>query len=100
MMTNGDPEGQIILSYPHMNNGFFLLAHHCFLFKNMLPEVPEYTLRFHMMTSLYSALDKLLGKLGIYATWLSSIAYFQKQLRIFIFFYATFFSVITPFLNA
>ena len=34
-----------------------------------------------------SALDKLLGKLGIYATWLSSIAYLQKQLRIFIFFF-------------
>ena len=48
-----------------------------------------------------SALDKLLGQLGIYATWLSSIAYLQKQLRIFIyFFYATFFSVITGFLIA
>ena len=47
-----------------------------------------------------SALDKLLGQLGIYATWLSSIAYLQKQLRIFIFFYATFFSVILPFLIA
>ena len=33
-----------------------------------------------------SALDKLLGQLGIYATWLSSIAYLQKQLRILIFF--------------
>ena len=50
---------------------------------------------------LSSALDKLLGQLGIYATWLSSIAYLQKQLRIFIFFDATFsFSVITPFLIA
>ena len=48
----------------------------------------------------YSALDKLLGQLGINATWLSSIAYLQKQLRIFIFFYATFFSVITRFLIA
>ena len=38
-----------------------------------------------------SALDKLLGQLGIYATWLSSIAYLQKQLRIFTFFYALFF---------
>ena len=38
-----------------------------------------------------SALDKLLGQLGIYATWLSPIASLQKQLRIFIFFYATFF---------
>ena len=38
-----------------------------------------------------SALDKILGQLGTYATWLSSIAYLQKQLRIFIFFYTTFF---------
>ena len=45
----------------------------------------------------FSALDKLLGQLGIYATWLSSIAYLQKQLRIFTYFYATFLSVITPF---
>ena len=44
-----------------------------------------------------SALDKILGQLGTYATWLSSIAYLQKQLRIFIFFMPHFFSVITPF---
>ena len=25
VMTNGDPEGQIFLSYPHTNNGFFFL---------------------------------------------------------------------------
>ena len=43
----------------------------------------------------YSALDKLLGQLGIYATWLSSIAYLQKQLHTFIFFYGTFLAVIT-----
>ena len=24
-MTNADPEGQIVLSYPHTNNGFFFL---------------------------------------------------------------------------
>ena len=48
-----------------------------------------------------SALDKLLGQLDIYLTWLSSIAYLQKQLRIFIFFTPRFFfSVITPFLIA
>ena len=42
-----------------------------------------------------SALDKLLGQLGIYATLLSSIVYLQKQLRIFIFFFTPrFFSVI------
>ena len=46
---------------------------------------------FKMVTVTARALDKLLGQLGIYATWLSSIACLQKQLRIFIFFYATFF---------
>ena len=25
MITNGDPEGQIFLSHPHINNGFFFL---------------------------------------------------------------------------
>ena len=25
MMTNGDPEGHIFLSYPYTNNGFFFL---------------------------------------------------------------------------
>ena len=25
VMTNGDPEGWIFLSYPHTNNGFFFL---------------------------------------------------------------------------
>ena len=34
----------------------------------------------------FSTLDKLLGQLGNYATWLFSIAYLQKQLRIFIYF--------------
>ena len=54
-----------------------------------------------METYGISTLDKLLGQLGIYTTWLSSIAYLQKQLRIFIYiFYATFFSVITRFLIA
>ena len=38
-----------------------------------------------------SALDKLLGQLGIYANWLSSIAFLQKQLCIFIFFKPHFF---------
>ena len=32
MMTNGDPDGPIFLSYPHTNNGFFFLAFHCFFF--------------------------------------------------------------------
>ena len=52
------------------------------------------------MDCFYSALDKLLGQLGIYATWLSSMAYLQKQLRIFILFTPRFFSVITRFLIA
>ena len=42
VMTNGDPEGRIFLSYPHTNNGFFfLLTAVFFIFKNKLPEVPE-----------------------------------------------------------
>ena len=52
MMTNSDTEGQIFLSYPHMSNGFFFLLTTVFLFKNKLPEVPEYAkIQFHMMTS-------------------------------------------------
>ena len=53
VMTNGDPEGRIFLSYPHMNDGFFFLLTTVFLFKNKLPEVPEYaTIQFHILTSL------------------------------------------------
>ena len=54
VMTNGDPEGQIFLSNPHTNNGFFfLLTFVFFLFENKLAEVPEYAkMQFHMMTSL------------------------------------------------
>ena len=32
LMTNGDPEGQIFLSYPHMNNGFFFLLTTVFIY--------------------------------------------------------------------
>ena len=54
MMTNGDPEGQIFLSYPHTNNGFlFLLTTVFFYLGKKLPEGPEYAkMQFHMMTSL------------------------------------------------
>ena len=53
VMTNGDPEGRIFLSYPHTNNGFFFLLTTIFLFENKLQEVPEYAkMQFHMMTSL------------------------------------------------
>ena len=47
------------------------------------------------MHPFLSTLDKLLGQLGIYTTWLFSIAYLQKQMRIFQYFYATFWAVIT-----
>ena len=59
-MTNGDPEGQIFLSYPCTNNGFFFLLTTVFiyLFLNKLPEVPEHAeyakMQFHMMTLLDS----------------------------------------------
>ena len=33
-----------------------------------------------------STLDKLLGQLGIYTTWLSSIAYLQKKIAYFLYF--------------
>ena len=54
MMTNGDSEGQIFLSYPLKNNGFFFLLTTgvFFSFKSKLPEVPEYAkIQFHMMMS-------------------------------------------------
>ena len=43
----------------------------------------------------FSALDKLLGQLGIYPTKLSSIVTLRNQLGIFFMFYATFLAVIT-----
>ena len=62
MMTNGDPEGRIFLSYPQMNNGFFFLLTTVFiyLFYNKLPEVHEYAkMQFHIMTLL-----DILGKIA------------------------------------
>ena len=65
MMTNGDPEGRIFLSYPHTNNGlFFLLTTvlfiYLFIYLFKLPEVPEYAkMQFRMMTLL-----DLLGKIA------------------------------------
>ena len=53
VMTNGDPEGYIFLSYPHTNNGFFFLLTTVFLFENKLQEVHEYAkIQFYLMTSL------------------------------------------------
>ena len=44
VMINGDREGRIFLSHPHMNNGFFFLLtikYHILCLKR-LPESPEY----------------------------------------------------------
>ena len=43
MMTNGDSEGRIFLSYPHTNTGLFFVLTTVFiyLFKNKFPEVPK-----------------------------------------------------------
>ena len=71
MMTNGDPEGRIFLSYTPTNNGFFFLLTTGFiyliiyifiyLFSNKLPEVPEYAkMQFHMLT-LIDVLGKIAG---------------------------------------
>ena len=55
-MTNGDPEGQISLSYPHTNIGVFFLLTTVFIYSfifNKLPEVPDDAkIQFHMMTLL------------------------------------------------
>ena len=62
VMTNGDPEGRIFLSYPHTNNRLFFLLTTVFiyLFLKRLPEVPEYAkMQFHMMTFL-----DVLGKIA------------------------------------
>ena len=58
MMTNGDPEGTIYQSYPHINNGFFSCSPLFFLFENKLPNVSEYAkIQFHMMKSLKHSND-------------------------------------------
>ena len=63
MMTNGDPEGQIFLSYPHTNNGFLFVLNTVFIYLfilKLLPEVVEYAkMQCHMMTSL-----DVLGKIA------------------------------------
>ena len=42
MMTNGDPEGRIFISYPHTNNRLFFLLTTAFFMLKKLPKVPEY----------------------------------------------------------
>ena len=62
MMTNGDPKGQIFLSYPHTNNGFLSLLTTVFIYLllNKLPEVTDYSkMQFHVMTLL-----EVLGKIA------------------------------------
>ena len=44
MMTNSDSEGQIFLSNPHTNNGFFFLLTTVLILKNKLPEISEYAI--------------------------------------------------------
>ena len=58
MMTNGDPEGRIFLSYPHTNNGFlFLLTTVFTYFKKSFPEYAK--MQFHRMMLL-----DVLGKIA------------------------------------
>ena len=64
VMTNGDLEGGIFLSYPHTNNGFFFLLTTVFLFIylfwNNITEIPEYAkMQFRMMMYL-----DVLGKIA------------------------------------
>ena len=60
VMTNGDPEERIFLSYPHTNNGFCFLLTIDFIFEKKLPEVPEYAkMQFHMMTSIKHKMTSL-----------------------------------------
>ena len=43
VMTNSDHEGQIFLSHPHTNSGFFFLPlNTSFYIGKILPENPEY----------------------------------------------------------
>ena len=63
MMTNGDPEARIFLSYPNTNNLFFLLLStvSIYLFQNKHTEVPEFAkMQFHRMTLL-----DVLGKIAL-----------------------------------
>ena len=45
VMTNGDPEGQIFLSYPHTNNGFFFWLTTDFLYFKIIFQKLMNTLR-------------------------------------------------------
>ena len=51
MMTNGDPEGRIFLSYPHTNNGFFFLLITVFF---LLKHVYLFSLKISFKRSLYT----------------------------------------------
>ena len=52
VMTNGDPEGKIFLSYPHRKNGFFFLLTTVFLYFKIRVQKSLNTLRCNSMTSL------------------------------------------------
>ena len=49
VMTNGNPEGGIFLSYPHKNNGFFFL----------LTSVSTYLFIFYFKISFQKSLNRL-----------------------------------------
>ena len=60
MMTNGDSEGRIFLSYPHTNSRFFFLFTTGFIYLIIYFKVPEYAkMQFHMMMLL-----DVLGKIA------------------------------------
>ena len=72
------------------NNGLFprlaVWSQSCSICKLDRVHTPVKIIFLTQMLWVLSAVDKLLGQLGIYATRLSSMAYLQKQLRIFIFY--------------
>ena len=50
VMTNGDSEGRIILSYPHTSNGFFFLLTTVFIYLFIYLKISFQKSRIHMMT--------------------------------------------------
>ena len=52
VITNGDIEGEIFLSYLHMNNGFFFMLSTVFYFKISFRKSLICLDEFHMMMSL------------------------------------------------
>ena len=64
VMTNGEPEGRIFISYPHTNNGFFFLLNTVFIYLSVylliyFKIIFHKSLNIHMMTLL-----DVLGKIA------------------------------------